>query len=263
MPALADAGHEGVAMDRRLHGLSGLRSGDIVVHLAAIAHRRGVPAEEIRRVNVGLTEEIANAAARAGVRLIFMSSAKVHGECSAEPFRENSAIAPQDDYAASKAEAEALLRATTGLRLTVLRPPLVYGPAVKANFLALIDAIARGVPLPLASVNNKRSLVYVGNLVDAVLQCIAQSAAIGRTYLVSDGDAVSTRELCIKLGTALGRKARLFPFPVVLLELLPAARKLTRSLAVDITAISGDLGWRPRFSIDEGLRRTVDWYQRR
>jgi nucleoside-diphosphate-sugar epimerase len=263
MPAIADAGHEGVSMDPRVERLPSLRGADTVVHLAAIAHRRGVTPEEIRRVNVGLTEEIANAAARAGARLIFMSSVKVHGECSAQPFHESSAIAPQDDYAASKANAEALLRATPGLRLTVLRPPLVYGPAVKANFLALIDAIARGIPLPLASIKNRRSLIYVGNLVDAVLQCIAQPAAIGRTYLVSDADAVSIGELCMKLGTALGRGARLFAFPVALLELFPPARKLTRSLEVDTTAITGDLGWQPRFSIDEGLRRTVDWYQHR
>jgi nucleoside-diphosphate-sugar epimerase len=213
---------------------------DAVVHLAGIAHRHATQ-EELRRVNVDLAAEVGRRAAARGVPMLFMSTVKVHGEEGS--FTEHSPIAPKDAYAESKARAEDTLRAIPGLRLTVLRPPLVYGPGVKANFLSLMRAIARGWPLPLAGIANRRSFVYVGNLVEAVLATLGKEG----TYLVSDGKALSTTELCRALGTALGRPARLFPFPWV-----PA--KLRTSLEVN------DPRLQPRFTSEEGLARTAAWY---
>ena len=245
--ALPNAGHEAVALDLRNARFVG---GDVLVHLAAIAHR-GASTEEFERVNVKLAKQVACDAAARGVGLVFLSSAKVHGEVSGAPFTERSAIAPGDPYAASKARAEEALAAIPGLRLAVLRPPLVYGPKVKANFLRLTQAIAGGIPLPFASIRNRRSLVYVGNLVEAVLHCLGREG----TYLVSDGPPLSTPELCRGLGDALGRRARLWPFPSALLP-----RKIAASLEVDDRALRDALGWRPSFSVGEGLLATARWY---
>jgi UDP-N-acetyl-alpha-D-quinovosamine dehydrogenase len=261
--ALHADGHDLVPLKLRgADGLRALRGADALVHLAAIAHRRA-SGEELQRVNVDLAAQSGRAAAALGIPMLFISSVKVHGEESATPLREASPFAPQDAYGASKARAEELLRAVPGLRLTVLRPPLVYGPAVKANFLALMTAVARGLPLPLASVTNRRSLVYIGNLADAILSCLARSGAAGGTYLVSDGLALSTAEICRRLGRELGRPARLFRFPVKLLEALPGGRAMTRSLEVDDAAIRRELGWQPPYSVEEGLRATAAWYRGR
>jgi nucleoside-diphosphate-sugar epimerase len=222
-----------------------------VVHLAAIAHRRAT-SEELQRVNVDLAVQVGRAAATAGARMLFLSSLKVHGEHSNTPLHEGSPLAPLDAYARSKVRAEESLRAIAGLRLTVLRPPLVYGPGVKANFLALLKAVARGLPLPLASVRNQRSVIYVGNLVHAIARCIEGE---GRTYVVSDGVAPSSAELCRQLGEALGRPARLFAFPSAF---LPA--KLRQSLVADDGAIRRELGWSPSYSLQGGMRATARWY---
>lgn len=218
----------------------------VVVHLAAIAHRRA-SREELQRVNVDLAVDTAKRAAASGAGLVFVSSVKVHGEMSRLPFRADSPITPQDRYAESKARAEEALRGIPGLRLAVLRPPLAYGPGVKANFLALMRAIARGWPLPLASVGNRRSLIYVGNLAAAILACLERQG----TFLVSDGPAISTPQLCRELGDALGRPARLFAFPPALLP-----RKLAGSLEVQ----DSTLPWKRPFSREEGLRATARWY---
>jgi nucleoside-diphosphate-sugar epimerase len=231
-----------------------LRGAQALVHLAGIAHRRGVDQRELRRVNVDLAAETGRSAAAAGVPMVFVSTVKVHGEESTAPLRETSPIAPRDAYARSKAQAEEALRAIPGLRLTVLRPPLVYGPAVKANFLALMRAIARGMPLPLAGIENRRSLLYVGNLCDAILACLRSPA---KTYLVSDGTPVSTSQLCRAIGAALGRPARLFRVPW-----LPG-KALTGSLEVDDATIRAELGWNAPFSFEEGLRLTAAWYRNR
>jgi nucleoside-diphosphate-sugar epimerase len=262
--ALAAAGHEVVPIELRASGRHlGLEGTRALVHLAGIAHRRGVRPAELQRANVELSVQLGRAAPASGTRTIFMRSVKVHGEEAGAPFTEASPITPADAYAESKARAEELLAAIPGLRLTVLRPPLVYGAHVKANFLALMKAIARGIPLPLATVANGRSLIYVGNLADAILRCIVKADLAGRAYLVCDGPALSTPELCRRLGDALGRRARLFSLPVSLLELVPGATRLTRSLEVDDTAIRRELGWRPPYSLDEGLRATADWYRGR
>lgn len=262
LPALAAAGHRASALPLRgVHEVQLAPGTAAVVHLAALAHRRGARAEELHRVNVELAESVGRAAASSGAHMIFMSTVKVHGEESDAPFTERSPLAPGDPYAWSKVRAEDALRRIAGLRLTVLRPPLVYGPGVKANFLALLRAVAQGVPLPLASVANRRSLIFVGNLADAIARCVADAASDGSTYLVSDGEALSTAALCRELGDALGRPARLLPFPPTILGLAPGLRALVRSLEVHDGAIGRELGWRPAFSRRQGLAATAAWFR--
>ena len=250
--ALAVAGHEVDARSVRLQGRLDFTA-QSVVHLAGIAHRQA-SREDLQDANVRLAQAVARHAASVGASFVFLSTVKVHGEESRSPFTEQSALAPQDAYAESKARAEDLLCAVPGLRLTVLRPPLVYGPGVKANFLALMRAVDRGWPLPLARVTNRRSLIYVGNLADAIVRTLAGDG----TYLVADGGAVSTAELCRELAAPLGGRARLFAWPQ---SLLP--RKLAASLEVDDSAIRRALGWRPPHSRQAGLRATADWYRAR
>jgi nucleoside-diphosphate-sugar epimerase len=245
--ALSRAGHEVLVVSR---GTSNVQNAQTVVHLAAIAHRRA-SSDEILRVNVDLARQVGQAAAANGAGLLFLSSVKVHGEISSAPFTESSPFAPRDDYGTSKLRAEEALRAVPGLRLAVLRPPLVYGPGVKANFLALMSAIERGIPLPFATVANRRSLVYLDNLVDAILCCLGREGI----FLVADGPGRSTAQLCREIGKALDRPARLFPFPAALLP-----DKLARSLEVDDTAIRSKLAWRPPYTQAEGLRATAGWY---
>src|SRR5688572_6945799 len=218
-------GHELYKVDAREPRI--LAGTHAVVHLAAIAHRRASP-DELRRVNVELAARVGSASAAAGARMLFLSTLKVHGEQSEAPLSEAAPLAPRDAYARSKAYAEEALRAIPGLRLTVLRPPLVYGAGVKANFLALLRAVARGVPLPLASVTNRRSVLYVGNIAHAIARCL-EGAAEGRTYVVSDGAALSSAALCTQLGDALGRPARLFAFPAVLLPRKLRASQIGRA----------------------------------
>jgi len=220
-----------------------------VVHLANVAHA-SVPKSRLFRVNVEGTRRLAEDASTAGVkRFVYVSSAK--------------AIAPDDAYGRSKLAAEHALRSVRGIEAVVLRPPLVYGPSVKANFLALLVAVDRGWPLPVASVRNRRSLVYVGNLVDAILRCLVAPEAAGRTYGVSDGVPMSTPELVRAMARALGKPARLVPCPPLLLDWIPPLRRLTRSLEVDDAQIRSDLGWRPPYSFEQGLRATAQWYHAR
>jgi nucleoside-diphosphate-sugar epimerase len=240
-----------------------------VVHLANAAHVRARSADEMtsaRRLNVDATLRLAEAAARAGTRrFLYVSTVKVHGEetPAGRPFTEVSALQPGDPYARLKAEAEEGLRVLArqaSFGLTILRPPLVYGPGVKANFLALLRLVALRLPLPFAALDNRRSLVFVGNLADAIARCLEPSGAASQAYLVADGPAVSTPQLCRALGDALGRRAWLFRCAPRLLERLPAMHKLTRSLELDDSAIRRDLGWQAPFSFDEGLRATASWY---
>ena len=249
---------------------------ECVVHLAARTHvleeDAADPLAAYRRINVEATRNLAQQATAAGVRrFVFLSSVKVNGETTPVlPYSETDAPAPQDAYGITKHEAEEVLRdiaARSAMELVILRPPLVYGPGVKGNFLRLLRLIERGVPLPLASVDNRRSLIYIGNLVDAIVTCIAAPAAAGKTYLVSDGEDVSTSALIGKLATAMGRSPRLLPCPVALLNLgaavlgkRAAAMRLTGSLRVDSSRIRQELGWRPRYSLDQGLNATVQWY---
>lgn len=248
---------------------------DTVIHLAARVHvmdeAAGDPLAEYRRINVAGTEKLARSAAAAGVkRLVFMSSVKVNGEEAPAPYTEDSVPAPQDPYGVSKLEAELVLRKIsdeTGLEVVVIRPPLVYGPGVKANFYKLMRTVARGVPLPFGSVNNSRSLVYLGNLLDAIITCAQHPAAAGKVFFVSDGDDVSTPELVRRLAAALGRPARLVGVPVVLMRLggsltgkTSAVDRLLGSLTVDISRIRTELGWKPPFTMAAGLKETAKWF---
>ena len=244
------AGHEVVAIDARAGEIPAV---DALVHLAGIASSRA-PRKELDAVNVGLAVRTARAAAAIGCSFIFVSSIKVHGDSAQSPVRETSPIVPAGAYAMSKARAEEALCAIAGLRLAVLRPPLVYGPMVKANLFFLMGAIARGIPLPLASVTNRRSFIYVGNLVAALLRSLGAEG----TFLVSDGEALSTPQICAALGDALGRAPRLFAFPP---SLLPA--NLRNSMEIDDTLFRRSFGWQPPFSIEDGIAETARWYRSR
>jgi nucleoside-diphosphate-sugar epimerase len=270
VPALRARGHDVLALDRAALGdIDGstdwsahLAGRDAVVHLAALAHARHVSDERLRAVNVDASIALGRAAAAAGARMLQMSTVKVLGEETPQrPFDESSPHAPRGAYARAKAEAETGLRTIPGLSLILLRPPLVYGPGVKANFLALLRAVSHGWPLPLAGIANRRSFVYVGNLADAVARCVETPSASGKAYGVTDGAPLSTPDLCRALGNALGRPSRLFRLPRALLELAPRAQSLTRSLVVDDAALRRDLGWAPACSVDEGLRNTAEWFR--
>lgn len=251
---------------------------EIVIHLAARVHvMKDVSADplaEFRKVNLHGTENLARQAAQAGVkRFVYVSSIKVNGEQTeaGQAFSENDRPAPQDPYGVSKWEAEQALHRIaqeTGLEVVIVRPPLVYGPGVKGNFISLMGAIDRGVPLPLAGANNARSLVYVGNLADALISCATHPAAAGQTYLVSDGEAVSTAMLVRKIAQSLGRGNRSFYFPPGLLRAVAAlmgraeqVNRLFGSLRVNDENIRRELSWSPPYTLEQGLQITADWYR--
>lgn len=253
--------------------LSGVSS---VVHCAARVHVMNEdaanPLAEFRRVNVDGTLRLARQASVAGARrFVFVSSIKVNGEHSqaGHPFSADQTPEPGDPYSVSKCEAEAGLRALsqeTGMEVVVIRPPLVYGPGVKANFLAMMRWLQRGVPLPLGGVTeNRRSLVFLDNLLDLIVTCIDHPAAANQTFLVSDDEDLSTAALLRRMAAALGRPARLIPVPAGLVTLgaklmgRPGiAQRLCGSLEVDISKTKELLCWTPPISVDEGLRRTAE-----
>jgi len=251
-----------------------LRDVQVVVHAAARVHVMKETAAdslaEFRRVNVEGTLSLARQAAAAGVRrFIFISSIKVNGEAShpGRPLNADDLPAPQDAYGVSKYEAEQALHqlaADTGMELVVIRPVLVYGPGVKANFLSMMRWVQRGVPLPSAAVDNRRSLVFLDNLVDLVVTCIDHPQAANQTFVASDGEDVSLNQLLCALGRALDRPARLLAVPPGLL--LFAARlagrrdlaeRLLGSLQVDIFKNQRVLGWRPPHTLQQGLHVTA------
>lgn len=291
VPALRAAGHEVVAavrhpielgVETRLIGDLGpqtdwhdaLRGIEAVVHLAARVHVMQEtdpdPHAAFHRVNVAGTAHLAERALRMGVRrFVYLSSIKVNGEGTPidRPYRAENAPHPADPYGVSKLEAEQALRAVataTDMDAVILRPPLVYGPGVKGNFLALMKAIRWGWPLPLGAADNRRSLIYLGNLADAVVRAVDHPLAAGRTYLLRDGEDLSTADLIRRLAAAMGRRARLPRMPLGLLRLAgrllgrePVIERLIGSLTVDDAPIRAELGWRPPFSVDEGLAATA------
>ena len=247
---------------------------DVVIHTAARVHIMKESSEnslfEYRKINVDGTMNLARQAAQQGVRrFIFISSIKVNGEetqsgCS---YRPDDPPSPQDPYAISKAEAEFALMALsvkTGMEIVVIRPTLIYGPGVKGNFLHMISWLQKGYPLPLKSINNKRSLVSVYNLVDLIIRCINHPRAANQIFLVSDGDDISISELLILTGNALNRKVRLIPISSWVLRGVGKItgkqrifQRLCGSLQVDISKTSELLDWLPPIGIVESLQRTV------
>jgi UDP-glucose 4-epimerase len=226
------------------------------------------PLAEFREVNTEGTLNLACQAAQAGVkRFVFISTIKVNGEGRDAPYRETDAAAPKDAYAISKWEAEQGLRQIeqeTGMEVVILRPPLVYGSGVKANFQRLLHVVRRGWPLPLGAIHNRRSLLYLGNFVDAIRLCLEHPAAAGQTFLLDDGEPVSTPELIRAVARAMGRPARLLAVPVGMLKFAgallgkrAAIARLADSLYVDSSAIRSRLGWVPPFSMEAGLATTA------
>jgi nucleoside-diphosphate-sugar epimerase len=251
-----------------------LQQANVVVHLAARVHvmdEKSInPLNEFRKSNVDATVSLARQAAAAGVaRFVFMSSVKVNGEDSPHfrGFTELDLPDPQDPYGVSKWEAEQALRlvaAETGMEVVIIRPPLVYGPGVKANFAALMHAVMRGWPLPFESINNARSLVGLDNLVDFIYCCMTHPAAANQTFLVSDGHDVSSAQLVRELAAAAGVKPNLWSVPQWFLELgavmvgkRKAVQRLCGSLQVDISKAQTLLGWRPPVSMQEGLKKAL------
>jgi len=248
---------------------------DAVVHCAArvhVMHDDAMdPLQVYREVNVNGTLNLALQAAQAGIgRFVFVSSIKVNGEATrlGRPFTADDVPSPLDPYGVSKLEAEQGLRdieAQTGMEVVIVRPPLVYGPGVKANFAYMMRWVARGIPLPLGAIHNARSMVALDNLVDLLVACLQNPAAAGHTFLVSDGQDVSTTELLRRTAQAMGKKAFLLSVPAFVLELgatllgkRAVAQRLCGSLQVDIDKTRHLLGWNPPLTLDQGLKKAVE-----
>ncbi|MCP9469362.1 MAG: SDR family oxidoreductase [Nitrospira sp.] len=252
-----------------------LKGVQTVFHLAARVHvmkdHAADPLGEFRRVNREWTERLARLAAEQGMRrFVYLSSIKVNGEESETPLTEQDVPRPQDPYGISKWEAEQALAAVsseTGLETVVIRSPLVYGPGVGGNFLSLLKLIQSGLPLPLGSVRNRRSLIYRENLVDGLMACVREPRAVGQTYLVSDGEDLSTPDLIRRIACVMGRSVQLWPVPMTLLRVggvlvgqRGAVARLTGSLQIDSSKIRRELGWSPPRSVDQGIKETVAWF---
>jgi nucleoside-diphosphate-sugar epimerase len=249
-----------------------LQNIDVVVHCAARVHvmRESSlsPLTNFRAVNVEGTLDLARQAAELGVkRFIFLSSIKVNGEgtASGSVYRPNDAPAPIDPYGVSKMEAEFALQALadeTGMEVVIIRPPLVYGSGVKGNFASMIKLVGKGLPLPLGAVHNKRSLVALDNLVDLIITCIDHPGAANETFLVSDGEDLSTTQLLQGVAEAMGKPSRLIPVPASLLQFgatllgkKAVAQRLLGSLQVDISHTRKCLNWTPPLTVKQGLQR--------
>jgi nucleoside-diphosphate-sugar epimerase len=249
----------------------------VVIHAAARVHVMNDTASDVfaefRKINVEGTLRLARHAAESGVkRFIFISSIKVNGESTAlgKPFKADDRPAPADPYGVSKYEAEEALKQlsrTTGMEVVIIRPPLVYGPGVKANFLSMLNWLNKGIPLPLGAIGNQRSLVAIDNLVDLIITCIDHPAAANETFLVSDGEDLSTTRLLQRLALALGKRAWLLPLPEGVIKLAAllmgkqaVAQRICGSLQVDISKNRELLGWVPPINMDKAMRQTASHY---
>ncbi|MEQ6886669.1 SDR family oxidoreductase [Salicola sp. Rm-C-2C1-2] len=267
-------------LDANTDWYEALQSVDYVIHLAARVHvmndNSADPLHEFRHTNVEGTRSFAKQAASAGVkRFIFVSSIKVNGEFTepGQPFTVQDEPSPKDPYGQSKTEAEEVLRsiaAETNMEVVIIRPPLIYGPGVKANFAAMMNWLNRGIPLPLGLTENVRSFLALDNLVDLIITCLDHPNAANQTFLASDGEDVSTTQLLQKMSAALGRKARLVPVPPALMRFgAKLARRediyqrLFGSLQLDICHTRETLDWTPPLSLDEGLQQTADAMEKR
>ena len=260
-------------IDGKTDWTNALRSVEVVIHLAARVHvmkeNFANPLAEFRKVNVEGTQQLAQSAVNAGVkRFVYVSSVKVNGEQTGlSPFTELDIPNPQDPYGVSKWEAEqGMMRIAekTGMEVVIIRPPLVYGAGVKANFATMMRVVKQGIPLPFGAIRNKRSFIYVGNLVSLILRCVDHPAAANQTFLVSDGHDISTTELLRGCALALGVKPRLLPVPQKLIEVCATiigkrdvAQRLCGNLQVDISKARTLLGWAPPISVADGLKATA------
>jgi nucleoside-diphosphate-sugar epimerase len=287
MEALNSAGHQAVPaakvrilLEKRstpnppLDSL--LRDCSVVIHLAGRAHvireLHNDPSGEFRKANLHATLSMADIAAKAGVtRFVFVSSIGVLGNTSGRAvFNERDVPSPKEPYAVSKWEAERALgdlARTSGMQIVVVRPPLVYGPHVKGNFLRLLRLVACGVPLPFGAIHNSRSYVGVHNLCDLLISCAFHPSAAGLTFNVADGEDVSTPELVAMMASAMGRRARLFSCPMALLRATTTAlgkrdqlERLTANLRVDSSLAQSTLNWRPSKTLRVGIAEMVQWY---
>ncbi len=264
----------GLCADWRFRPEQGI---DVLVHAASRVHvmqdNAADPLAEYRRVNVAGTIALAQQAVAAGVRrFVFLSSIKVNGESTTPDvaFRNDDRCVPDTPYGLSKLEAEqglARIAAQSGMELVVVRPPLVYGPGVGANFLRLMDGVRRGLPMPFGRVRNARSLVYVGNLAAALAQCCEHPGAVGKTYLVSDGAPVSTPKLISAIAAAMGKPTRMLSVSPGLMQTVAnvlgkgeQAERVLGSLVVDDAPLVRELDWMPPYTFEAGLRATVNWY---
>ena len=248
---------------------------DTVIHLAARVHvmreTSSDPLRDFRMTNSDGTARLAQQAAAAGVkRFVFLSTIGVNGHSTAsKPYTEEDDPAPHNMYSISKREAEdrlAEIAVETGMEIVVVRAPLVYGPGNPGNFLSLLRIVARAIPLPLASINNRKSFLYVGNLVDVLVTCASHRSA-GGIYLVSDGEDISTPDLIRRVAAALGRPARLFHLPPSLIRFAgelfdksDAVERFVGSLSIDSSKIRRELGWKAPYTMEEGLKETAQWY---
>jgi nucleoside-diphosphate-sugar epimerase len=254
-----------------------LESVDVVIHLAARVHVMKDtaidPLAEFRRVNVEGTLNLARQSVESGVqRFIFISSIKVNGEGTLleHPYTAEDKPAPVDPYGISKQEAEAELRQLaneSGMEVVIIRPPLIYGPGVKANFQSMMRCLDKGIPLPLGAIHNKRSFVALDNLVDLIVTCIHHPAAANQIFLAGDGEDLSTTELLQRMAAALGKKACLVAVPASvlmggakLLDKQAMAQRLCGSLQVDISKAYDLLGWKPPVNVEDALRKTAQYY---
>jgi nucleoside-diphosphate-sugar epimerase len=249
---------------------------DTVVHLAArvhVLHETAIdPLTAFRQVNVAGTERLALMAVDAGVRrFVFLSSVGVNGNVThGRSFTEENEPNPHNPYALSKLEAEQVLRniaTESEMEVVIIRSPLVYGPNNPGNFLRLLRFVAKGFPLPLGAIENKRNMIYVGNLVDAMITCLEHPKATGETFMVSDGEDVSTPQLIRMIAAEMNRSSRLVPVPPALLKLIgkvtgksAEVERLTSSLCVDSSKIRRMLNWQPPFTMEEGIKETVKWF---
>ena len=298
IPRLIKSGHEVVATSRNANSKptgatshtiaelgpdtdwsDALSDVEAVIHLAARVHvmsdNSSDPLAEYRRINAEGTAKLAKDAAKAGVRhFIFMSTIKVNGETSGlVPFNAHDIPAPKEPYAIAKLEAEEVLLKTvrnSSMRATIIRPPLVYGPGVKGHFVSLLKICGKGWPLPINCIDNRRSIIYVGNLVDMVHRLIQTPPSTTGVYLCRDPQDVSTPELFQKVSAALGVKPLIIPFPLSLLRLSAAiigktaiVSRLTESLYVNDSPTCNDLNWTPPFSMLQGLKETATWFHNR
>ncbi|MGZ5029199.1 MAG: UDP-glucose 4-epimerase family protein [Methylobacter sp.] len=245
----------------------------VVVHLAARVHvmndKSSDPLEAFQQMNVDATLNLARQAAQSGVkRFVFISSVKVNGEeTTGKPFTAFDEPAPLDPYGQSKLEAEIELRElshVTGLEVVIIRPPLVYGPGVRANFLRLMQFVKMGIPLPLGIIHNRRSMVALDNLIDLLITCTHHPAAAGQTFMVSDDNDVSTSELICMIAAAMGKRPLLLPVSAGIITGIAAllgrsavANRILGSLQVDITQTKSILGWKPVVTMQESLNKTV------